>query len=98
MCVYLCITHTHICLRGALHRHTHTFLQGVLSAIIILVFVTSDEFWNYLKNELSTEEAKNAKIADEIEGLSREYVEGAEGSWWFWELQIYVGLRHVLDL
>ncbi|KAL3360021.1 hypothetical protein AABB24_016497 [Solanum stoloniferum] len=35
-----------------------------------------DEFWNYLKNELSTEEAKNAKIADEIEGLSREYVEG----------------------
>nr|XP_009600472.1 uncharacterized protein LOC104095928 isoform X2 [Nicotiana tomentosiformis] len=35
-----------------------------------------DEFWEYLKNELSTEEAKNAKIADEIEGLSREYVEG----------------------
>ncbi|KAH0640608.1 hypothetical protein KY285_037194 [Solanum tuberosum] len=35
-----------------------------------------DEFWNYLKNELSTDEAKNAKIADEIEGLSREYVEG----------------------
>ncbi|XP_015170560.1 uncharacterized protein [Solanum tuberosum] len=35
-----------------------------------------DEFWKYLKNELSTEEANNAKIADEIEGLSREYVEG----------------------
>ncbi|MCD7464554.1 hypothetical protein HAX54_052980 [Datura stramonium] len=35
-----------------------------------------DEFWKYLKNELSTEEAKNAKIADEIEGLSRGYVEG----------------------
>ncbi|XP_055813911.1 uncharacterized protein LOC129883287 [Solanum dulcamara] len=35
-----------------------------------------DEFWKYLKNELSTEEAKNAKIADEIEGLSREYIEG----------------------
>lgn len=35
-----------------------------------------DEFWKYLKNELSTEEAKNAKIADEIEGLSREYFEG----------------------
>ncbi|XP_009605703.1 uncharacterized protein [Nicotiana tomentosiformis] len=35
-----------------------------------------DEFWEYLKNELSTEEAKNAKIADEIEELSREYVEG----------------------
>nr|XP_016475333.1 PREDICTED: uncharacterized protein LOC107797016 isoform X2 [Nicotiana tabacum] len=34
-----------------------------------------DEFWEYLKNELSTEEAKNAKITDEIEGLSREYVE-----------------------
>ncbi|XP_060180610.1 uncharacterized protein LOC132610324 isoform X1 [Lycium barbarum] len=35
-----------------------------------------DEFWKYLKNELSTEEAKNAKIEDEIEGLSRGYVEG----------------------
>lgn len=35
-----------------------------------------DEFWKYLKNELSAEEAKNAKIADEIEGLSREYIEG----------------------
>ncbi|CAN4120827.1 unnamed protein product [Withania somnifera] len=35
-----------------------------------------DEFWKYLKNELSAEEAKNANIADEIEGLSREYVEG----------------------
>ncbi|KAJ8530759.1 hypothetical protein K7X08_023640 [Anisodus acutangulus] len=35
-----------------------------------------DEFCKYLKNELSTEEAKNAKIEDEIEGLSRGYVEG----------------------
>ncbi|PHT85310.1 hypothetical protein T459_07416 [Capsicum annuum] len=35
-----------------------------------------DEFWKYLKNELSAEEAKNAKIEEEIERLSKEYVEG----------------------
>ncbi|KAM3357056.1 hypothetical protein P3S68_023770 [Capsicum galapagoense] len=35
-----------------------------------------DEFWKYLKNELTAEEAKNAKIEEEIERLSKEYVEG----------------------
>nr|XP_009801089.1 PREDICTED: uncharacterized protein LOC104246888 isoform X3 [Nicotiana sylvestris] len=56
--------------------YTHTYIFGGSFIFHLnLVFATSDEFWEYLKNELSTEEAKNAKITDEIEGLSREYVE-----------------------
>ncbi|XP_075090986.1 uncharacterized protein LOC107764967 isoform X2 [Nicotiana tabacum] len=71
-------THTYMFGRSfIIHTDTHTYIFGGSFIFHLnLVFATSDEFWEYLKNELSTEEAKNAKIADEIEGLSREYVEG----------------------
>lgn len=65
--------------------HTYMFGESFVCHLHSRVS-TSDEFWKYLKNELSTEEAKNAKIADEIEGLSREYFEGAEDAWWFWKI------------